>query len=296
MAVNDNIDTVLFHNSQVGLCVNGLGSSEHNVGKLGAAHGAAPAVGHTGAQRLAHQGLRLAGIAHMSHMHGRGNLPVNGSGLDLLSVPDLLGMFGSSGQPALHSMGLSVFQESQLRHLMGQVINIFPLGFHTPLFGDPDELLRIFYLIVSVCGNGAQSVADFPAMIGMGGCSAGHKAQEISAGDAVGITAADSSGGFGGNTAGSHGADAAANALLPEFAVGGLIFYPHLPGIGPHLSACLQQPLCGCVELVNGRQLKITHTCSSLNRTSGCSSVCLYFNRLVAEPESTDSFRKTTFD
>ena len=229
----------------------------------------------------------------MGHMHGRGHLPVNGSRLDLLPVPDLLGMFGSSGQPPLYAVGLSVFHQGQLRHLMGQVIDIFPFGLHTPLFGNPEQLFRILYLIISISGNGAQSVADFPAVIGMGGRASGYKPQEIPARDTIGIAAADSSGRLRRNTAGPHGTDPAANALLSKFTVGGLILHTQLPGISAHLPACLQKPLGGGVKLINGCQLKITHTFSS-RWFSRCSSVCLYFNRLVPSPEATNSFPLTT--
>ena len=68
VAVDDDVDHVLLHDADVGLGVNRLGGAEEDVGELGAHHGAAPAVGQTGAQRLPDQGLRQGGTAHMGHM------------------------------------------------------------------------------------------------------------------------------------------------------------------------------------------------------------------------------------
>ena len=255
MAVYDNIDHILFHNAQVRLRVHRLRSSKHDIGKFRSAHGTAPSVGHTGTERLTHQRLRLAGISHVGHVHGSGNLPVNGPGLDFRVMPQFLCMLRRSLQPPLHAEGFSVLQQGQLRHLMSKIINILTFRLHAPLFGNPDQLLRIFHLVISVRRHRVQGMADLPSVIGMGGCSARYKTQEITARDSVGVAAADSSGRLGGDPAGPHGTDPAANSLLAELTVGRLILYTQLPGIRPHLFPGLQQTF--------GSRLKFFHTCQS---------------------------------
>ena len=119
VAVNDDIDVVLLHDADVGGGVNGLGSAKHNVGELGAHHGAAPTVGQTGAQGLADQRLRHGGAAHMGHMQRLGHLAVDGTGLDTGLVPQLLGVLGGALEEALDAKGLAVFQQADLGHFVG---------------------------------------------------------------------------------------------------------------------------------------------------------------------------------
>ena len=83
-------------------------------------------------------------------------------------------------------------------------------------------------------------MADFTAMVRVGGGTTGDKAQEIPAYDAMYITAADPPGTLLGDAARTHGANAAAGAALAKATVGHLIFDPLLPGIGADLLAIFQ--------------------------------------------------------
>ena len=143
MAVDDDVDHVLFHDADVGGGVHGLGGAEHDVGELGAHHGAAPAVGQAAAQGLADQGLRQGGAAHVGHVQGGGHFPVDGPGLDLGVAPQLLGVLRGPLQEALDAEGLAVFQKADFGHFVGQVVDVLALGLHAPLLGDADELFRV---------------------------------------------------------------------------------------------------------------------------------------------------------
>ena len=91
-------------------------------------------------------------------------------------------------------------------------------------------------------------------MVGVGSCASGGKAEVVTGNDAVYVAAADAPRGLGRDAAGAHGADAAADALLTEFTVGGLVFNALLPGVCSHLTACFQQPFGGLFHLLDSDQ------------------------------------------
>ena len=184
----------------------------------------------------------------MGHMHGGGNFTVDGARLDLSIMPQLLCVFRSPAQPALYAVGLAVFQQSQFRHLVSQIIDILSFCLHTPFPGNADQFLRVFYFVISIRRHMSQRMTDLTAVVGMGGCSAGYEPQEISSGDTMSVTSADSSWRFRRDTARSHGTDPAADSLLSEFTVGGLVFYTKLPGIRPYFRSRFQESFCGCFK------------------------------------------------
>ena len=231
MAVHDDVDHVLFHDAQVGVGVDGLGGAEQHVGELGAHHGAAPAVGHAGAQRLANQRFRLGGATHVGHVQGLGDLAIDGAGLDPHVVPDLLAHLGGALQEALGSEGLAVLHQAGLGDLVGDVVDIAALGLDIPFLGDADQLLGILDLIVAVFPGQIQHVGDVAAMVGVSRGAAGGEAQIVATDDAVAVAAADSAGSLRGDAAGAHGADATAYALFAEFTVGSLVLDTLLPGV-----------------------------------------------------------------
>ena len=115
----------------------------------------------------------------MSHVHGSGNLPVDSSGSDLVLFPQLLGVLRQSLHKSLVSEGLAVLHQSGVGNFVSQIIDIFAFGFDSPLFGDADQFLGIFYLVIAVSGRFIQGMADLPAMVGMGCGSACGKLQVI---------------------------------------------------------------------------------------------------------------------
>ena len=188
----------------------------------------------------------------MGHVHGLGDLPVNGPGLDLGVMPQLLGVLGSPLQEALGAEGLAVFQQTDLGHLVGQIIDVLALGLHAPLLGDADQLLGVLDGVVAAFLGLVQGVADFTAVVGVRSSTAGSEAQVVTGDDAVHIAAADTTGSLLGDAAGAHGADTAAGAALAEAAVRSLVLNTLLPGIGANLLRGFQQRVGGSFHLLDG--------------------------------------------
>ena len=249
--MDDDVDHVLVHDADVGLGVDGLRGAEEDVGKLGAAHGAAPAVAQAGAHGLVNQRLGEGGAAHMGHVHGLGDLAVNGAGLDVRLVPELAGVLRRAGKPAGDAEGLAVLHEGHLGDLVGQIVDVLVLGLHAPLLRDALELLGVLDLIGAVGAGDMQGVADGAAVVGVRRRAAGGEAQIVAADDAVHVAAADAAGSLGGDAAGAHGADAAAGSALAEAAVGRLVLDALLPGVGADLLAGLKQVVGRLLHLLN---------------------------------------------
>ena len=142
---------------------------------------------------------------------------------------------------------------------MSQVINILALGLYTPLLGNTDQLVGIFYMICAVRGSVIQCLADSTAMIGMSSGASSYKPKEITSYDTVGVTAADSSRSLRCDPAGSHGADPATDTLLTELAVRGLVFYTELIRVRADLRACLKKSGGSRLVLFVGDQFEFTH-------------------------------------
>ncbi|GFI10337.1 hypothetical protein IMSAGC007_02805 [Lachnospiraceae bacterium] len=142
------------------------------------------------------------------------------------------------------SEGLSILHKALYGYLVSQIVDILAFCLNAPLLGNADELLRILYLVVSVRRRAVQGVADLTAMVRVGCSSAGCELQIITSYNTVYVTSADTSRRLGCNTAGTHRTDSAADALLTELTVGGLVLHTKLPGIGAHLRSCFQQSGC----------------------------------------------------
>ena len=254
VAVDHDVHHVLLHDAQVGGGIHRLGGTEHDVGDLGAAHGAAPAVAQAAAQGLADQRLRERGAAHMGHMQGLGDLTVDGPGLNAGVVPELAGVLRSTAEEALGAEGLAVLHEGHLSHLVGQVVDVLTLSFHAPLMGDALELLRVLYGVIAALTGLVEGVADLPAVVRVGSGATGGETQVVACHNAVDVTAADASGRLGGNTAGAHGADTAAGPFLAELAVGRLVLDTLLPGVGSYLTAGFQQSFGSGFHLLDSDQ------------------------------------------
>ena len=259
VAVDDDVDHVLFHDADVGGGVKGTRGAEQNVGELGAHHGAAPAVGQAAAEGLADQGFGQGGAAHMGHMQSGRNLAVDGARLDLRLVPQLLRVLRSALQEAQGAEGLAVFHQADLGHLVRQLIDVLAFGLDAPLMRDADELLGVLDLIVAAFLRLMQGVHDLTAMIRVGGSAAGGELQEVSADDAVHVAAADAARALRRDTAGAHSADAAAGAGLTEAAVRRLILDALLPAVGADLLAVFQQGSGGGLHLLYGNEAFLIH-------------------------------------
>ena len=219
----------------------GHGSAVENVGHLGAGHGAAPAVGQTDAQRLTDQILGIGGVAHVGHVHGSDDLAVDGTRRDALLHPDLLALFGGALGPQLIALGFAVLVDTGAAHVMGDVVDVAAFGLNAPFLSQLDQLGGIGDMIVTVGAGVDELPRALTAVVGVGGAAAGGHAEVVAAGDRVGVGTADALGGLGSDAAGAHGADAAADALLTESAVRGLILDAVLPYVDADLFGCLFQ-------------------------------------------------------
>ena len=251
VAVDDDVDHVLFHDADVGGGVNGTRGAEQNVGELGAHHGAAPAVGQTGAQGLLDQSLRQRGTAHMRHVQRLRDLTVDRARLDAGVMPQLLGVLRCALEVALHAERLAVLEKTRLGDLVGQIVDILALGLDAPLGGDLLQLFRILDLVGAALFRLIERVADLTAMVGVRGCAACGEAQVVTADNAVHVAAADAARGLRRDAAGAHGANAAAGAGFAEAAVRRLILDALLPGICANFFAGFEQFVGRCFHLFN---------------------------------------------
>ena len=249
--MDDDVDHVLFHDADVGGGVNGTRGAEQNVGELGAHHGAAPAVGQTGAQGLLDERLRKRRTAHMRHVQRLRNLAVNGTRLDASVMPQLLGMLGRTLQKALHAERLAVLEKGGFSNFVGQIINILALGLDTPFGSNFLQFFGVFDLIRAAFLCLIERVADLTAMVGVRSSTTCGEAQVVAADDAVYVAAANAARCLGRNAAGAHGANAAAGAGFAEAAVRRLILDALLPGICANFFAGFEQFVGRCFHLFN---------------------------------------------
>ena len=188
----------------------------------------------------------------MRHVQGLRNLAVDGAGGNLSSFPQLLGVLGSAINKALGAEGLAVFQQTDLGHFVSQSVDVLALGLNAPLLGDADQLLRVLDLIVAALAGLVQGVHDFTAMVGVRCRAAGGEDQIVTGNDAVDVAATDAAGCLLGDTAGTHGADAAAGACFAEAAVRSLVLGALLPGVSTDLVGGFQQGVGSSFHLLDG--------------------------------------------
>ena len=167
MAVDNDVDHVLFHNTDVGSGVNGLRGAEQDVGELGAHHGAAPAVGQACAQGLLDECLGKRRTSHMGHMQRLRNLTVNRARLNAGFVPQLLCVLGSTLQVALDAERLAVFHQADLGNFVRQSVDVLAFGFDVPFLCDSLQLFGVLDLICTALFCLIQGVADLTAMVGV---------------------------------------------------------------------------------------------------------------------------------
>src|SRR5699024_8768617 len=107
-------------------------------------------------------------------------LTVDGTGTDLFSVPDLLGMLRRTFGEGQGAEWLSVFHKSYFCNLMSHIIDVSAFCLHVELFCKTHQFLRIFYLVVAVCCSQVKCMGDLTSMVRMGSCSAGGETEEVS--------------------------------------------------------------------------------------------------------------------
>ena len=161
-------------------------------------------------------------------------------------MPQLLGMLRCSLQPSLNAERFTILHQSQLCHLMCQIVDIFSFGLYAPLFCDTDQFIRIFYFVSAVRISCVESMADLTSVIRVSSCTTCSEFQVVTSYDTMSIASADSSRSLRGNTARSHCTDTAADTLLTKFTMRSLILYTNLPCISTDFRAGLEQPVGSC--------------------------------------------------
>src|SRR5699024_5912470 len=131
---------------------------------------------------------------------------------------------------------------------MSQIVDIFSFCLDSPFFCNADQLVGIFYFIVTVCCCFIQSMTDFTTMVGMGCSAACCKFQVVSSYNTMSITSTDSAGSFWSNAAWAHRTDTTADTLLTEFTVRSLVLHTKLPSVSTYFCTCLEEPVCRCLE------------------------------------------------
>ena len=249
--MNDDVDHIFFHNAQVGGGINGLRGAEQHVGELGADHGTAPTVGQAGAQGLVNQCLGHRGATHVGHVQGLRNLAVDGAGGQLVVAPNLLTGLGSTLQETKATERLAELFQTGKSHFMGDVVDVAMLDLDIPLFGDALELLFVFDFVIAICRRAIQSHRDGATMVGVRCGATCGEAKVVASYHAVGIAAANATGRFSGDSARTHRADTAAQALLANLAVGSLGSGTSLIGVGANKLRGLKKTVCRSFHLLS---------------------------------------------
>ena len=135
-----------------------------------------------------------------------------------------------------------------------------------------------------------QSVADLTSMIGVSCRTTCRKAQEVTSGNAVNSTSADTARCLGCNAAGAHGADSAAGTLFAELTVWGLILYSLLPGISSYQRTRLKKAGGSGFVDVYKSQVPTCITMLSCLTPSWVSSTFSCFARLISTEDSAPTF------
>ena len=265
VAVNNDVDHVLVHNTQISGGVQRLRSTEQNVGELGADHGTAPAVGQAGAQGLMNQCFRHGRAAHVRHVQGLRNFAVDSARRQLVLAPDLLTSLGGTLQEAKAAKGLAEFLKTGQSDFVSDVVDVATLNLDVPLFSDALQLLFVLDGIVAASGAAIQRHGNGTTVIRVRCRTARGKTQVVTANHAVGIATANASRRFSGNAAGAHRADAAAQALLANLAVGTLSSSTSLVGVRANKLRRLKKTGCRSFHLlVRNKNVPRQRTTSTL--------------------------------
>ena len=189
-------------------------------------------------------------------MHGGNDLAVDGLGLQILILPDLLTLGVGPGEQTGGAGQLAVLVQTHGSDLAAHLVDVLALGLNAPLLGDPQELGGVGDVEIAVGSGVIELPQTFAAMVGVSGGAGGGHPQVVPAGNGIRGGAADALGGLGGDPAGTHGADPAADALLTEAAVRGLILDAVLPYVDTDLLRCFVQTGCVSLHLFNSGHLK----------------------------------------
>ena len=121
VAVDDDVDLLLFQAAEVDLTDLGAGGAEEDVGDVGRPHGAAPAVGQRGADRCQQDVAGVLVVAHVRAVEDFHDLAVDAARGHALFLPDRLALGRRGGEVAQLAALLAELADRLVRHVQGHL-------------------------------------------------------------------------------------------------------------------------------------------------------------------------------
>ena len=175
MAMDDNVDMVIFHHAKVSFGLQRRGAAEHDVLEVGGDHGAAPAVSQGTASRLLGQVDKILIHTHRGPVHDFNDLAVDGPRLDAFLLPLVLERLRSTLQIGQGAIVLTELGHGGLGNAQGDLVDIAVQGLavhlyrsgHIKIRSDLDQLGRVLDLVVFglLAGNREEGLDHAAAMI-----------------------------------------------------------------------------------------------------------------------------------
>jgi hypothetical protein len=157
-------------------------------------------------------------------VHDLDDFPIDSPRHDAIFAPAALLVLWCSFRELELPILLPELRERSLGHIAGYFLFASPFLRDAGLTGQSPHLGLVFYLVITLAFSGHEErMGDVPPMVRMGGRTGCNHPGEVPGGDDIGGSAADApSGTFAEwiDAARPHGANATANAQLPETALG----------------------------------------------------------------------------
>ena len=159
--------------------------------------------------------------AHVGTMHGLDAHAVDALGLHACLFPDGLLLLRGERERLEDLLLGGELADEEIGQIQGEGLGGAVVGGEVVLAGDAHEGLLVGDLVVAApaFADGLQTQDQMAGMIGVGGGTAGDFTQEVARHDGVGVRTADTQGRLGGDLAGAHVADFAADAFDAELAL-----------------------------------------------------------------------------
>ena len=234
MAVHHHVDLLGLQNAEVHPGPHRKRGPEHHVLQVGGDHRAAPAVGQGRSDAVADDALVVVVHTHVRNVHELHDLAIDAARGDVHSPPQVLPGLRGAGKKLQLPMLLTELGEGPRGHLFGQLGHLLAFGRDAVLLGQGPELLRVLDLVVGrlAAGHQHQGVGYVAAVVRVSRRTRGDHPGQVPGGDrrrrraahaALLVLLARN------DAAGTHVADAAAQALLSELAAR-LHGLPAVPG------------------------------------------------------------------
>ena len=219
--VNDDVDLVFLQTAHVHIHRHRGRRPEENIGNLGGHHGAAPAVGQSGAAALLGDILVVLVHAHVGAVHEFHDLPHGPPGHDTLFAPGFKGLgrnpLGKRNLP----LDLDVGPFELFVKIGCDLLDAATLGFDADFLGHAFQFVHVLDFVIQdfAVDHLTEEIQHAHTMVGMGGAAGGHHAGKIAGHDGIDSGAANPHlvvGRFGVQPTGSHGAMLAAGGIRPD--------------------------------------------------------------------------------